>query len=392
MTVAKQGYSEVVFTFWRTAALLVALAFTASHAAQIRFERVPENGIQPQAIVETNRRVHLLFFKGDAMGGDVFYTMRNSEEKEFGSTMKVNQQPGSVLAAGTMRGPQMAIGKYGRAHVVWMGGNGADKVVVGGEKTTPLLYARLSESKRQFETERNILTHIGGLDGGQAIAADQKGSVYVIWHGAPPHVEGEEERGLYVARSTDGGTTFEREEKAKLPKKGSCACCGIRAITDGSDALHVLFRSAEAGVNRPQLWLRSEDQGKSFEIMQEHPWTTATCPASSMGFSVAGNRIAASWETNGRVVGGVYHPKVMEELKTASNGKQKHPRVALNKRGETLLTWVEDVGWGTEGTLAVQLFDVNGRAVGETSKKLKLPAWSFGAPYAQANGDFVVLY
>ena len=64
----------------------------------------------------------------------------------------------------------------------------------------------------------------------------------------------------------------------------------------------------------------------------------------------------------------------------------------LNSKGEMLMTWVEDAGWGTPGTLVCQLFDENGKSLGEPIRKPELPAWSFGAPYADANGTFVVLY
>ena len=276
-----------------------------------------------------------------------------------------------------------------------MGGNGAEKVEVGGEKVTPLLYSRMNEARNSFEPERNILTHIAGLDGGQTVAADQKGNVYVIWHGAAPGVEGEEQRGLYVARSSDEGKTFAREFKASVPKKGACACCGIRAQVDGAGALHVLFRAAEEGVNRSELWLKSTDFGKTFEVLKDDPWKTATCPASSAFMRVAKDASGVSvgaWETDNRVAGAILKGGEKVPLRVDGNGKQKHPTLAMNPRGEVLLAWVEGQSWGGEGTLVCQVFDAGGKAIGEAMRKSKLPAWSFGAPYVAADGEFVVLY
>ena len=82
-----------------------------------------------------------------------------------------------------------------------------------------------------------------------------------------------------------------------MPRKGACACCGIRAKIDDAGALNVLFRSAEEGVNRAELWLQSTNQGKTFAILQEDPWKTATCPASSANFAFMNNRSAGAWET-----------------------------------------------------------------------------------------------
>ena len=373
--------------------LFALLPFTLILAqAGLRFQRVPDSGIQPLLLADSQHRVHLLYFKGEAMGGDLYYATQGDGDKSFSPALKVNTQPASVIVAGTMRGPQMALGRDGRPHIVWMGGTGAAKAEVAGQTVTPLLYTRLSEGKNSFEPERNILTHVAGLDGGQSVGADQKGNVYVVWHGAPPGTEGEEARGLYVARSSDDGKNFAREAQASVPKKGACACCGVRARVDDHGALHVLFRSAEAGVNRSELWLKSEDFGKSFQILQEDPWKTAACPASSASFYFGSNRSVAAWETDNHVTGALRAGAKSVTLEPGGKAKQKHPVVAANGRGEVLLTWVEDAGWGTPGTLVCQIFDEAGKAKGERITKSKLPAWSFAAPYVDRDGNFVVLY
>ena len=134
MTVTKQYYSKVVSIIAQELvfiALIGSALLCMETVAAVRFERVPDDGVQPQVLVDGSGRTHLLYFKGDAMGGDLFYAVKLAGGKEFSPAIKVNSQPGSVLIAGTMRGPQMALGRD-RVHVVWMGGNGADKVKVGG--------------------------------------------------------------------------------------------------------------------------------------------------------------------------------------------------------------------------------------------------------------------
>lgn len=393
MTVTKQYYSKVVAIIVQQL-VLVALVFSSllsrETAAAVRFEHVPDNGVQPRVLIDGSGRTHLLYFKGDAMGGDLFYAVKLAGGREFSAPITVNSKPGSVLIAGTMRGPQMSLGRD-RVHVVWMGGNGADKVKVGGENVTPLLYTRVSTGRDSFERERNILGDVAGLDGGQTVAADKNGNVYVIWHGAPPGTEGEEERGLYVARSSDDGRTFATETKSKVPKRGACACCGLRASVDEAGALHVLFRAAESGVNRDELWLRSTDSGKTFAVLKEDPWKIATCPASSAFLAFGGGAAVGAWETDNRVAAAIIRSGQTVRLKPGGETKQKHPTVAMNNRGEVLLTWVEDAGWGTEGTLVCQIFDKNGKPVGETIRRPKLPAWSFGAPVPEKDG-FVVYH
>ena len=79
-------------------------------------------------------------------------------------------------------------------------------------------------------------------------------------------------------------------------------------------------------------------------------------------------------------------------LRPGGKSKQKHPTLAANANGEVLMTWVEDAGWGTAGTLVCQHFDADGKPIGEKITKPGLPAWSFGAPYADSEGNFVILY
>ncbi|MBL6764105.1 MAG: hypothetical protein ISQ14_04050, partial [Verrucomicrobiae bacterium] len=50
------------------------LFFGASVSADfVSVQRVPEEGLQPRVAVGRDGTVHLIYFKGDARAGDVFY-------------------------------------------------------------------------------------------------------------------------------------------------------------------------------------------------------------------------------------------------------------------------------------------------------------------------------
>jgi hypothetical protein len=55
------------------------------------------------------------------------------------------------------------------------------------------------------------------------------------------------------------------------------------------------------------------------------------------------------------------------------------------------MVWTEGTGWKRGGSLAWQLYDAGGKAVGEKHVTAGVPAWSFGAVVAKENG-FVILY
>jgi hypothetical protein len=112
-----------------------------------------------------------------------------------------------------------------------------------------------------------------GLDGGGIVAADKSGNVYVAWHGVNKGERGEENRKLWVARSTDDGKTFAQESPAWKKETGACACCGVGAMVDSQKAVYVLYRSATDEVNRDTYLLSSTDEAQHFEGVLVHKWT-----------------------------------------------------------------------------------------------------------------------
>src|SRR5439155_417169 len=118
-------------------------------------------------------------------------------------------------------GPHLAIGRFGRPHVAWMGSEKAEPKVNG---KAPMLYTRLTSTGDAFEQERNVVQKHPGLDGGGSVAADRDGNVYVAWH-APESSDSEQDRQVWIARSHDDGATFDAESAAIPKKTGVCGCC-----------------------------------------------------------------------------------------------------------------------------------------------------------------------
>src|SRR6266481_5583395 len=117
-------------------------SFAGPGPARVNVIKVPQGGIQPQAAVDDKGVVHLLYFKGDPAGGDLFYIQRGSGKITFSEPLRVNSQPGSAVAIGTIRGGQIAVGKGGRIHVAWNGSRKAKLTNAAGGQ--PMLYARLN--------------------------------------------------------------------------------------------------------------------------------------------------------------------------------------------------------------------------------------------------------
>lgn len=377
------------------ASLLPALAARAgapsaqSASGKVKLLRVPNGGLQPQTAIDERGALHLIYFTGEPGGGNVYYVRRDAGKTEFTTPLRVNSESNTAVATGTIRGAHLAVGKNGRVHVSW---NGPHKP--GGHEA-PMFYARMNDARTAFEAQRNVMQFSSGLDGGGSVAADNTGNVYVAWHGRGDK-EGEEHRRVWVARSKDEGKTFAREVAAWNEPTGACGCCGMRAFTDRQGRVHLLYRAATESVNRDMYLLISDNRGQSFSGMRLDKWKINACPMSSASFADGANGLLAAWETEGQVYFAALNPKKPQPLPpipaTGVAGKRKHPVIAANANGETLLVWTEGTGWKKGGSFAWQLYDTQGKPVGEKGEAAGIPAWSLAAVVAEKDGSFTIIY
>lgn len=353
--------------------------------------KTPDDGIQPQAVVDHQGTLHLIYFRGDAAAGDVFYVRRRAGDARFSNPIQVNQHPGSAIAVGSVRGAQLALGENGRVHVAWLGSSKAEPR--GPGDATPMLYTRLNDAGTGFEPERNVLQYAKGLDGGGSLAADRAGNVYVTWHGNPLG-NGEAHRRVYLAKSVDGGTSFAREVPVSPEGTGACGCCGMRAFADRNGAVYVLYRTATEMIHRDMELLVSRDRGRSFAGRRIARWTLNACPMSTDYLGQAAGPVLAAWETAGQV----YYGQIASQTQAAAvappggGGDRKHPVVVRNAKGQTLLAWTEGTGWQKGGSVAWQVFDGAGNTLGPSGRADGVPVWSLVAAYARPDGAFTILY
>lgn len=377
------------------AALLLASCLSLDAAAsEVRLQRVPGGGLQPQALMDAKGVLHLVYLKGDPKACDILYARREPGKTEFSTPLRVNSQPGSAVAIGTIRGAQFALGKGGRVHVVWNGsGVAAPKPPT---QSSPLLYARLNDAGTAFEPQRNLISATQHLDGGGCVAADAEGNVYALWHSAPPdNKAGEAGRAVFMARSRDDGKTFERERMVNPEPTGACACCGMRAFADAQGNLYALYRSAAGAMDRDITLLVSRDKGERFTSGTLARWRIGQCPMSSEFFVETRGKLLAGWETAGPVQFASVNPadlKIPAPVSPAAVVKGKHPVAAANQSGETLLVWTEGTAWQRGGALAWQLFGADGKPAGAPQRRDGIPTWSLAAVVAEADGGFTVLY
>jgi|SRR5579871_2950373 len=378
-----------------TAALLilpVVLAAGGNQPAKVALLRVPGGGIQPQVRIDAGGTLHMVYYKGDAGHGDIDYVRSRDGGMTFSAPLCVNSVAESAIAAGNIRGASIAIGKNGRVHVAWNGSHSLTPGPVYGKE--PMLYTRMNDAGTAFEPQRDLIQTARGIDGGGAVAADSEGNVYVVWHAPAPGTEGEGNRRVWIAHSTDNGAHFAREQSVWSRPTGTCGCCKLDAFADRNGLLYVLYRSATETVHRDIYLLVSRDHGKTFEGSDISPWNVGACVMSSEAFAESPTGVLAAWETEKQVYFGRINSSggLLPVAAPGTGQNRKYPAVAVNEKGELLFVWTEGMAWEKGGRVAWQVYDKEGKPTAEHGKVEGVPAWSLVAAFAKPGGNFTIVY
>lgn len=362
---------------------LLLVPVFAFGAEEVLFDRVPEGGVQPQVVSTRDGNLHLVYLTGNPGGGDVRYVTKTAGAPAWSTPRTINSTPATAVALGTIRGAQIAVGKDDSLHVVWNGPGGKNQ-------PAPLLYSRSLNHGATFDKQRDLRANTQGLDGGASIAASAKGEVFIVWHGAPAGATpGEINRRVFVLKSTDNGGTFSAPRIANANDPGVCACCSLKTFVSPSGELLTLYRAARSVTQRDITLLTSKDGGATFQHRNVGPWAISACPMSSASVIAAGSKTRAAWEAEGNVF-----TSLLDDTSAAlavSEDKGRHPALAVNGRGETLVTWSVGTGWQKGGQLAWVVLDSAGKATGQRGIKPGVPVWGLSAAYAVGD-QFIILY
>jgi hypothetical protein len=142
--------------------------------------------------------------------------------------------------------------------------------------------------------------------------------------------------------------------------------------------------------------LSSHDHGAHFEGRILHRWKIEACPMSSASLAESNSGVLAAWETKLEVYFARIEPisgAVSRPVKPPGDGERKHPAVAGNASGDTILVWAEGTGWQKGGALAWQVFDGAGQPTGVKGRvEGGIPTWGLPAVVARADGSFVIIH
>ncbi len=369
--------------------LVECLWVGAAALDDISWIRLPEGAMQPELVRDRTGHLQAVWLSGPAGASDVQVADLGTEGRLTTPPLRVNSQPGSAIAMGTIRGARMAVGSDGTLHLLW---NGSGTATPRSAKSSPLLYSRKPPGAAGFEPQRNLMGSTVDLDGGGDLVVDGRGTLHVFWHaGDGKSPTREDRRRVYESVSRDGGVTFEPEHPVD-PGDGTgvCGCCGIRAAVDAGGNAFVLYRGARELVHRGTQLLESASEGSGFQRRLLQEWTSGACPMSLPALNPGGTGIRFAWETGGEIWSQGRRDDA-PTLRVPGPGA-RHPSLASNALGESLLVWTEGTGWNRGGSLGWRIFDAQGKPTAAGGTRPDVPVWSFPAVATRSDGTFVIAY
>jgi hypothetical protein len=375
---------------WIVLAVALALPTLVTRSTTIPTVTVvatPNDGLQPQAVVDGLGTLHVIYFKGDPAGGDLYYVRRPSTSEPFSPPIRVNSEPGTAIAIGTIRGGHIALGRNGWIHVAW---DAAHPIVEAGARYLPMYYARLAPSAAAFEPQRAIGRTVN-LDGG-TMTADASGHVYLTWH-AQGATAGEEHRAVYVAASVDDGAHF-GGAKPIIHDGGVCGCCGVTALVDRDNRLNILYRAATDGVHRDLTWAVVGDDG-GVRTERLGVWDLNACPMTTSALVQNGGGLVAAWETEHQIYCTSLDPDRLSHTSVqpvSGTGIRSHPSVAVNGRGDRLIAWTDGTAWARGGTVSWELQDASGTRIASHDNAGSVPVWGLVQSVGLPDSSFVIVH
>ena len=182
---------------------LVSACLAQGDSSNVKLIHLPAGAVQPQAIVDDAGTIHLMYYKGNPYHGDLFYVRATTSAPDsFSPEVRINSEPDTACALGTIRGGKLALGRNDRIYVVW---NGSPRTAKNG--TLPFFSSQSADGKT-FTPQRNVIQGKEMIDGGGSVTADDQGNVYILWHAIAAKNASETTGRIYMIKSGNDAASF----------------------------------------------------------------------------------------------------------------------------------------------------------------------------------------
>ena len=275
--------------------------------------------------VGANGRYYIVYGDDDDDGRSInrnIYLAR-STDGQFWSEYQVNDESGK----GAQREPTVALDPAGTVYVMWR-----DQRTVAGNSS---YFARSTNNGQTWSAASPI--NEGQAD---ALAFDSAGTLYVAWLETSS-----DNRGLYLASSTDQGTTF--GEGVLINNQVGGTTASYPSLIVGTDnTLYVVWTDHLSGQN--VYFAYSTDGGQSFSTVKVNDEASQVASRAVMGMDSSG-ALYVAWTDQRQQSWDIYFARSTDGGQTwsadlkmndhAGSASQNHPTLAVDSNGTLYLAW-----------------------------------------------------
>lgn len=282
VTIRREAMNSI-FSFVTVAALLSALLAGQSSAAQVKI--LPDNftgAKQPQIAADPKGNIFVALGKENSV-----YVARSANG---GKTFQTPTLVGTVekLALGMRRGPQIVAGEK-------------SVVATAISHTDGNLYSWISEDEGSTWSKLARINDAAksAREGLHGMAGNESGLIFSAWLDLR-----NQKTQLWGARSINGGKSWEPNVQIyESPDKTICECCHPSVALADDGKIVVMWRNWLGG-NRDMYLARSEDGGKTFESalkLGTGNWPLKGCPMDGGSVIISSNQVVAVWRRENRL-------------------------------------------------------------------------------------------
>lgn len=323
-------------------ALLAASVLHAGTVERVRVVATPEGGEVPDAEVDSAGNLHVAFVSGQ----DAYYIKSSDKGQTFTTPIRINSEAETVHPSNSYRGPDLAVGKNGRVHVIWYVNAYQRKLP---QSEWGVFYSHIDPGAKAFAPARN-LNHKPSDN--YSLAANDKGEVAVVWMAGK----------LFLTSSKDNGESFSTTET--ISNADPCECCASRAVFSEAGALLIDYRDKANNQRDMQLLSRfPRERDFTRQKISATPWQVNACPMTGTFIGGGSKGLVTAWETKGQIFYTRLDQKGTPAKEISVSPQGKWP-IALEGKDGTVL-----VSWKSGSTVWWQLFDSRDQRVGSAQSK-----------------------
>ncbi|MDQ6812582.1 MAG: glycoside hydrolase [Bacteroidota bacterium] len=268
-----------VITFIAFFSILTSSAFAQTISNPTK-DAIVAKGTMPNMVTDKSNNVYIVYGTGDS----IMYLSSTNKAKSFTSPSLIAVLPG--LFASAMRGPQIAATDNGLI------------ITACTNKGNIYSYKQLASGKWSTAMKVNDVDEVA-KEALMGLSADGL-NVFAVWLA----VKSPKGQNVYGAKSVDGGKTWSKNLLVYAsPESTVCECCKPSVAVKGNN-VYVMFRNFLNG-NRDLYVAKSVNGGKSFEAAEKlgvGNWKLNGCPMDGGGLAINKSGIPQTvWRREGKI-------------------------------------------------------------------------------------------